>query len=729
MSSICPEFDAVFGKAVPVVTGVNGGAPFVMPTVEYLYPCDPASAARFLAILKEKGFSLDELGQILQCSDNMLINSCAGSGKTTTLLFKLIYDILIGRIAERVPANGVDYIRVRPTLVCTFLKSGAEELAARFDELCREYHIVGVTSKQITFCTLHSEAYAVLKQIGIPLQLETDTIPLVRQACKLCKVTKRKSPFGGYRPLTVDDYVEIQTLLSYVQNRLDSSRYEHPIAEDFEFGQTDIELLLDAFRKCKVAAEVQDFDDLEYLLLNGYSRYPAVRDYVKSRYEYLFIDEFQDVSQLQYEVFRPYFEGAKGFICLGDDDQCIYSWRGSDVRLISGVFEKDWPVSVYHLSTNYRCGTNILQAVVPSIEQNTVRHDKKLQSAVPGGEIVVHMQNCLGSLTDCFTGPREGSLAILGRTNSDLLIPFMRAVQCGCPVLAASKGISFTRSYPKVVFGLTELVSKRYTAEFSRYLRVFASGARSYEVTKLCDVLANDPTLSLFTIDQSDVRYSAPSLASVVRTLQTVGKDNPKECYIALLKLFDEKLSDSDSLYATECSRFVRYVLSLLKTEPLKSADFGIWCNFFFTVLPASLKNAQQAASNPAVMSSKTNGCITFMTVHEAKGKEWDTVLLWNDFYGCFPSVQSTASVKGSIEKSGWDSSGMLKGGPGPGEPDEKVDLTFEEERRVHYIAWTRARRKLIVFTDPTRLKGSFLKECILGDALRSADSVEGEAV
>ena len=201
-----------------------------------------------------------------------------------------------------------------------------------------------------------------------------------------------------------------------------------------------------------------DFEDLQELLYKYLYVTPnkAVQDFVAGRYKYIYLDEFQDTSQIQYAILKfyargrlvfnketkagyeePIFDGLytpfedrdKRIIALGDDDQCIYSWRGSDIRIISEWFERDFKPTVTQLTVNYRCPENILKPVIPSIEKNKFRHQKPLVSYNKGGEFNIYSSDdvffMLEDMCKKITEDVEKglSVAIICRTNYDGVLP------------------------------------------------------------------------------------------------------------------------------------------------------------------------------------------------------------------------------------------------------------------------------------------------------------------
>ena len=127
---------------------------------------EPNALDKFYNRIKSD-FDLTEMRDILDCDDNLLIESCAGSGKTTTLILKIVRDFLSGKFKKTVYINGVETPTTARILVSTFLKSGAEDLSEKMDEIIKKYHIEGIDKRFISFRTIHSEVYNDLDGMGV----------------------------------------------------------------------------------------------------------------------------------------------------------------------------------------------------------------------------------------------------------------------------------------------------------------------------------------------------------------------------------------------------------------------------------------------------------------------------------------------------------------------------------------------------------------------------------
>lgn len=295
---------------------------------------DPKAIDKFYAALK-RDYNIDEMKDILDCDENMLINSCAGAGKTTTLILKLLRDFLVGKFQKKSVINGVEVQTTSRILVSTFLKSGAVELSQKFRELIQKYNIKGIDVNSVFFRTLHGEVYSSLKEMGVSPNIinEADTYKYIKKACKDYGI---HSVMGGRKKdLTNEEISDISCILTYARNRLDNSKYQHPLMEEYNIHEIELKAVLEEFKLLKAKDNVQDFEDLEEILYDGYSKFPKVIQYIKSKYDYVYLDEFQDTSQLQYAILEPYLKGAKGFIAVGDEDQCLR--EGTEVFTKGGM--------------------------------------------------------------------------------------------------------------------------------------------------------------------------------------------------------------------------------------------------------------------------------------------------------------------------------------------------------------------------------------------------------
>lgn len=663
---------------------------------------DPNAVEKFYQKLSEKGYNLDELKDILECDDNLLIVSAAGSGKTTTLLLKIIHDILSGKLIKPVMVNGEPFNKVRDILVSTFLRTGALELARDFDKYCKEFDIIGVSSKDISFRTIHSEVFSAISQMGVDVNIGDEELlsSILRAVAKELKVHSVMSK-GNSKILTADELSDISCLMTYARNRLDKERYNHPLMKEYNLDEITLKALIEYYKSACRLHRIYDFEMLEEILYDAYKANPNVLSFVRSRYEYIYVDEFQDTSQLQYEILRPYFTAAKGIMCIGDEDQCIYSWRGSDINLIMNTFKDDYNPVVKTLSVNRRCAEDILEAVIPSIEKNTKRYKKNFSAVNKGGELEVIVDGGVNYLTEAIKEDLKTSnqIGILGRTNNDLLIPALLLAVEGYNSFSISKAISLRDRIPSQVLGVIRLITQRYNNDFEGYFKLFLNKYNSYEATKLCDILSTTPEYSIYTLPIEDIQYSAPNLFYIIRLLRNEVPRSPVKAYLSLLDILETDVYNGKTIYAQRARDFIFYIKKIIREHNvIKNMTIEQLDDLFLSRLPDLIDSKKPAKPKRKKNSMgkwyteeppKDDAYIKITTVHEAKGKQWDYVYIWNDVKGCFPNSVGNRDLT----------------------QDE-----FEEERRVHYIAWTRAKKKLVVFTR-SDITGGFLEECDLEKA------------
>ena len=503
---------------------------------------------------------------------------------------------------------------------------------------------------------------------------------------------------GNGKALTKEELGDIECIVAYYRNRLDKNKFNHPLMKEYNLNEMLLEAVVERYNQLKALNRVQDFEDLEDMLYKAYPTLPNVLNFIKSRYDYVFVDEFQDTSQLQYGILEPYFKSAEGFIAIGDDDQCIYGWRGSDIEIITKRFTTDYNPTIKHLTVNRRCPQEILNAVIPSIENNSNRHPKKLQASKTDGKIDIVVDGGIKYLSESIKEDLSKSerVGILGRTNADLLIPAMVLLLNNYTSFSVSKSVNLQSRIPSQVIGVMDLITQRYNNNFEGYFKLFTSKANAYQASKLCDVLSTSPDVSIYNLPMEDLEYSVPALFPLIRMLREEKEKDPVNAYITLLEVMEQEVYNGKTIYAQRARDFVYYIRKMIQEDNiLKNKTIDELNMIFTSEIPKKLdervikRQKQEVDGKVKYYTPEDNSYVRITTVHDAKGKEWDNVYIWNDVDGCFPNSVGNRELS---------------------------EEEFEEERRVHYIAWTRPKKKLTVFTRSDREPG-FLGECDLTNA------------
>ncbi|MNL91095.1 ATP-dependent DNA helicase PcrA [compost metagenome] len=403
-------------------------------------------------------------------------------------------------------------------------------------------------------------------------------------------------------------------------------------------------------------------------------------------------DEIVSVTKEMYEgyVYDVSVPEARNFIA--NDivvHNCIYSFRGSDIDIILHKFEEDCKPDIKQLTTNYRCKENILNAVAPSITKNKFRLEKELRAAKPGGEVVVALNKDVNYLVDQILNSlgQNHTVGVLARTNAELLIPAILLELDGKINFSLSKSINLNNKLTKTIIGVMDLVTKRYTEDFGTYLKMFIPKYDGFQADKLADSLKINRGFNLFNIPDRDIKHSVPALAPFLHGLREAKKIDDVSAYLFILEYMKSYVFTSNSTYAKNSRDFITFMMGLiLEHKDIKEYSLGELNELFTSTLPERFHRRVQYSGESLVKLS---------TVHEAKGKEWDTVIMWNVVVGSYPN-----------------------------EVGNKVLTQFEieEERRVFYIAWSRAKNKLIVFSYSGR-QSMFLQECNLENATHEDSS------
>lgn len=639
---------------------------------------------RFFEKVASFGVDLEEIKPILQERNNVLVISCAGAGKTLTLVLRVLYDIYMGYTYKTMEIPSVDennHVKILDNiLITTFLKTGAQELSRVFYDWADKLGIIIEDKSKIKFCTVHAEAYqcltAILSKISnreykIAICNPEDETKYVKEVMKRYSVHPVDKQFSS-SVITIDEVNDIEGLLTFCRNRLDDSRYSHSIASSYNVDKVIIDSMLEDIKAKRSAQGVMDFDDIQELLLKFLQQNQVLKDFVNSRYSYIYCDEWQDTSQLQYELLKYYFRGNKVF-CVGDDDQCIYGWRGSDVNIITKTYREDFNAALHKLSTNYRCGANIVNAVIPSISKNKNRYEKELKAKRDGGTIKTLVNYPVSDLISRVSkAVRTKSVAIISRTNADLLIPAMILEINGGIDYGLSKSVGVKGRMAKQVFQAIKLVTQKYNDYFVDFFRNIVPFRYVEEATSLVDTLKEN-SISLFDIDEQDMIASVPYLYnSFLQKFIKLKRENEIECYIYVLMTLRDSYGGK-SAYARKARDLCDWLIQLIHSDLCEDMDIYEIDNLLNKLIPEALEKRVGK-----------NGRVKLTTVHEAKGKEYDLVCVWNDTAGVFPATVGNR---------------------------ELTQEEFEEERRLHYIAITRGKNEVYVYT--TRgLESPFLNEC-----------------
>lgn len=685
-------------------------------------------------------YDTSEMEPVLKVPGFQAILACAGSGKTTTLKHKVNYGILTKELTELVPLAS-DVRRVlSPVLICTFSREAASELRSALVQSQQDMGIAGLDGG-LTVKTLHAEFLDVLKALG--LLSHKNLVENVGDNKRWLRESLRDYGLSFNAEMLND----LMSALSFTRNVLDKKRrYSHPFYDDNNISPDVIDSVLDSWFDKRWSSGYLDFDDIQDILYKFLydEKTPQVeRDFVKntiaSRYRAIFVDEFQDTSEKQFAILKAYFESVQKAVVIGDDDQLIYSWRGSDDNIFH-KFVEFTGAEISYLSTNYRCPSAVVDSVVPSIERNRSRFEKSIRASREGGQV---------SLTEfpTFTAMRSAlvdavqadvaagkSVAVLCRVNSDGLLPALALSHAGVQFSVSSPEMTLKSYMSQSMFSLVSLVRGKPSEQLVKALSqlVYVSRREKSQVDavvgqlQLCKLSLwqlleqeQEQEESQQVLDQqqtsdvpqlqgdvlpevvSDFRHTAPILYKAVFSLfeeyrETVGEAvTLQELASAEVEFFRRILTSVRARYSRDTdyqlkARAVLDVLLSLLDDFESLDDFVLHMRYLESDLSSRVVRGSSSVSyGSRRVQSVSRAAVQVATVHDFKGREVDSVYIWNDSVGVFPHKKSS---------------------------------DMQEERRLHYVAVTRARQsvQVLVLQDQA---GCFVYEMVFPSSDNTSDN------
>lgn len=633
----------------------------------------------------------DEQLAILRHRGGMCILASAGSGKTTVLNHLIAKRVLTREIHDP-----------NKLLCTTYSKAGATELSNRLNKLLES---LGVRSN-ITVKTLHAVYYKLLKDLGYTIKLTEDwkRRQYIREACKETKVT-----------LDDDSMAELDSILSFQVNSLmsDSALYKSYVYTIRDYvDEQEYANIRQLFSNKKQENGEMDFDDMQlfvYTLLKDKTYGQQIREYCHSLWEYIYIDEAQDTSKIQFEILKMLIVDPSKLVFIGDDDQCIYSWRGSDPNILLNICGIYTQLTRFTLTTNYRCLSEIVSHANVGIKFNTTRSDKEMKPYANGGTIKVcdigqydlyqMSKYAFSYITDLVNnnGVMPDDIAVLCRNNLQLTILGNMLFKAGIFCKQADE-MKFTKCsmYKNFVSSLLEISQNTFNSKIvgSSLWKIsrFMTKRTSNEIGKLQESygLPLMDTLGLLLQECGGMDIGWKPKANI--SMSTIDKVRYQDM-LGLVKL--ETLESLKYLYYTlrDCNKTeaAKLVFEMFRTSTIsmfKGAETSRFANGFVSYIEDLLEHSsvddvmyylrgvsQFEDGGMAVMSPM----VTLSTMHSAKGKEWKYVIIFADDNITFPSFQNiTNYIKAGV-------------------PISDIKTMIDEDRRLHYVAMTRAKDTLVI--------------------------------
>lgn len=570
-----------------------------------------------------------------------------GSGKTQVIVQRINY---MTNVLKCLP---------RHILVVTFSKLAAEEMRERY------HHLFGESS--ITFGTLHSVFYRILRKAN-PTRYALEQLLLEdKRKILLTQLLKELDTDEG------EEFLEgFIKHLSLMKNQLIAPNEYQPIG----IPRTIFLNLLARYEAYKERHALFDFDDMlvecYYLLKNDSELLSAV----SKRYQYVLVDEFQDINLVQFEIIRMLVHERKQIFVVGDDDQSIYQFRGAKPSYLLD-FKKYFPnTQEIFLDVNYRCSNRILKHSLTLIEKNHIRYHKKLVTPNPEGMLPQYIsckdakEEALHIVHEITRRRKEGvnldDMAVIYRTN-------IQARPIVETLLAANVPFCLRD-------GMISLYEQWITKDILCYLHL----AHDLNESEYAYKIINKPKRYISKANIEIAKREGSNLLLNLLQLETLTpwqKDYIQEFLFDLQVLKEKSLIDAIRYirhhigYDTYLTEYAAYrkmpVLSLF--EVLEDIEDSAQNYHTLDEWENSLREMSLEIKNS--IKKRNSNVLTLTTMHGAKGLEFDTVFIIDVIEGIIPYHKSQS--------------------------EEEI----EEERRLLYVGMTRAKKQLYLYM-PTEKHG-----------------------
>jgi len=589
----------------------------------------------------------------------LLILAGAGSGKTRVLTRRIAHMIHTGLD----PAN---------LLAVTFTNKAAAEMKERVAEL------IGDAGKKVWVSTFHSSCCRILRK-DIEALGYTRRFAIYDDDDQL-RILKDLVHAYGYDKTKVDPRA-IRGQIDHYKNRM--LNVEQVLQQMRSHVNDPLIRIWRDYEEALQASDALDFNDLIGTTVRLFREHPDVLARWSGKFQYVMVDEYQDTNQGQYELLQLLSSAHRNLAVVGDDDQSIYGFRGADISNILN-FEKDYPeATVVRLEQNYRSSGNILQLANAVVAENTGRLEKKLWTEAPKGPRVQlfrvqtprdEAQRVARTILQLRrSGHKWAEFAIIYRTNaiSRLFEQALRTVKIPHRIVGGRKFYE-RREIRDVLAFLRLLVNPANDAAFLRIVNVPPRGIGAKTLAKLREEASNRglPLLRTARAQAGGSSKASQGFSNFVRLIDELAEaareQPPQELVQRLLEQSGYRaMLQADRTAADQISHDARSRLANLDELVVDAGTFE--------APPDALSNLDRLTYwlDRIALSADSDdipedGEVTLMTVHSAKGLEYPILFVVQMNEGIFPHSRSE-------------------------------DTGIDEERRLAYVAFTRAMKRLHV--------------------------------
>lgn len=586
----------------------------------------------------------------------LLILAGAGSGKTRVLTY---------RIAHMINDLGIYPSQV---LAITFTNKAAQEMKERVKAL------VGDEVENMWVSTFHSSCVRILRReidkLGYNKNFviydTSDQKTLIKQCVKELNINEKD----------LEDKEIINKIGDAKDNMIGPEQYKRENQYNFRLNKVaDVYAL---YQKRLKANNALDFDDIIFKTVQLFREHKDVLEFYQRKFKYIMVDEYQDTNMTQYELVRLLSAGHRNICVVGDDDQCIYEWRGANIRNILD-FEKDYPeAKVIKLEQNYRSKGNILGAANEVIKNNFERKDKVLRTTNDNGEkIKIYRAFSDSDESDFVVSEikriiredkrRYSDFAILYRTNAQSRIFEDSFIKGDIPYRLIGGHKFYDRKEIKDILAYLRLINNPLDdISLQRIINVPKRSIGEATIAKIQEVANNSEEPLYSTL--LDVEYvpglTARTITSINKFTSLINSFMRRKDELEVSELIEAILEESGYMSELKKSTDIEDQSRIENLKELVSAAV----EFEQTSEETSLADFLEKVTLVSDIDNfdENADSVVLMTLHSAKGLEFPVVFMVGMENGIFPG-------KGALND----------------------DKEMQESRRLCYVGITRAKEKL----------------------------------
>ncbi len=607
----------------------------------------------------EKTFRIDyiselnraQLEAVTTINGPVLVIAGAGSGKTRVIVHRVAFMI----------ENGINPGDI---LLLTFTRKASSEMLGRVQQLLRDN-----SAQKVFGGTFHSFSNYILRKysnlLGIPANFtiideedSADTIDLIRSELK---IEKKEKAFPRKN--------RIQEIISSARNR--NLTIAEVIENEFSgLGDfiADIELIYRGYTKYKKICKIFDYDDLMDVLRDSLRDIPLFRHRLQNEYKFIMVDEYQDTNVVQKEIVEHLSEGSRNILVVGDDSQSIYSFRGANYENILRFPQKYPDCKVIKIEENYRSNQKILDFTNEIIFNAKLGYKKRLYSkieyeAVPVVRKFYDQQAEAEFVVDRILEYREkgialNQIAILVRAFWHARYIEVELNKRSIPYVAVG-GLKFNeRKHVKDVISYLRIIQNPYDAVAWHRVLKYLPGVGLVTAKRIIEKIRTEKGIDAYSFEKTKFADGLTSLTAMISR----AKENsvPVSRKIEFIKEYYTPL-----LQAREYDYQVR-LLDINVLIDLSSKYDSL--EKFLTEFALDPPSRNFGTKTVPLIDESEDAPLTVSTIHSAKGLEWHSVIIPHALDGLIPSVRSLNNIE-----------------------------EIEEERRLFYVACSRAKQDLLI--------------------------------